>query len=543
MAELEIALSVLELSIKVGKQIKEFIKRYRHALESISMVEISFNMAASKIEQFHSALRIIPRRYHESIIEAIEILNPMLEGLAALLTRYDHPDRKIHAVDQAHWAAFGERRAKRIKKELEHWSHNVFELVVVTLLTLDQRIREMPATKNENPVPVSGDVIKSLKEVPGVKAAVRMNEAVTAIHPSISSTQELLKLNDASMEILNPTFSLSRNYDEETSLATMDSYGGVVLEHIYYTTNNAKAINESEIRESTKNLAHILRNSEPEHCYIPTCKGFFKDDHEPRYSLVFSDEVNVSGVNYTVTPYSLKSGISLLKRERASDLTAHERVIINALGDLELRTKMAIQLIHALSYIHAIGWLHKGFQSSKVLLAVDGKGAVFPLVLGFHRSRPFDLQWSLGLEVHEEWSEILYRHPDRWKSAENPKFMKRYDVYALGVVLLELGMGKLAVKVIEQPVHNTLANSDPVRKAQLKHEEANQVVDTFINEARNLKKKQGRLYSENLVACFCETRFLQGDAKGSESDDEEADTDRCRNLLSRWVTDLSGTKF
>jgi hypothetical protein len=547
--EFEVALKVLEVSINVGKQIKEFIARYRHALESISMIETSVKIANSKTAQFYSALRIIPSCHHNSITEAIEILNPMLEGLAALLARYDHPDGKIHAADKVHWAAFGERRTKKIKAELEEWSHNIFELVVVTLLTIDQTLKDTATpVKKENPVAVSSGIVQSFKNIPGVKAAVQMNEAVTAVQLSSTFTRGPLKVSIADMEIPNPEFTILKDYDAETSYATMESHGEIVVEHIYYNTTNSVAINELEIRESTGNLAHILRNSEPEHCYIPTCKGFFKDDQEPRYSLVFDNVVDIAGVDYTITKYSLKSGIALLKkRERSFNLNSHETAIINALGDIESRTKMATQLIHALSYIHAIGWLHKGLQSSKVLLAVDQHGTVLPLVLGFHRSRPFDTQWSSGLEVHEEWSEILYRHPDRREKVGNATFRRRYDVYALCVVLLELGAGELAVKMVEQPIRNRLANPDQVKREKIRREEANYVVDAFIKAARNLKKKQGKIYSENLERCFRETRFCQDQLKASEEYDEgaekQADATLCRELLSKWVTDLSTTKY
>jgi hypothetical protein len=520
MAEFELALAVIDTSIKAGKEIKAFIERYRGALKGITIVETSVSIVNCKTEMFNAALKCgsIPRRHHGPITKAIEILNPMLDDLTALLRHYNHPDGELRAIDKVHWATFGEHRAKKIKVEIEDWSRNVFELVVVTLLANNPELQK-GTTNGERIYSSDSQVAKFIHEIPGIEAAASMRDAVASVnlYPPFVNRQ----LDSGLLQREYPMISSSADYDKEISLANLIPNGRALLEHKYLRPDGS---DEFQVRDRTLALATILHRSVPEHCYIPTCKGVFRDIEENRYSLLFSDVFRADGVDYTVTRYSLYSGIRLLDNP-TSGTFQDEAAIKNVLQDLESRTKIAIQLIHALSYIHAIGWIHKSFLSSKILLAVSQFGAIFPLVMGFHRSRPASLDTTSGLGAFDDWRQIVYNHPDRWRREGNPTFRRRYDVYSLGVVLLELGTGKSAYKMVPR----VGAKLDP-----------DEVVDVFIKEARNLKKKQGKAYAENLEACFTQTRFYQ---KTGIQLDDETDADLCRAILSKWVTELSATQF
>ena len=132
-AEFELAMTVLDTSIKVISEVQNFLDRYRGALRSLEGLTTSVAVASCKAEQFYSALRSgdIPSQHHSAITRAIEILTPKLDELNALLKRYP---KDLRSIDKVHWATFGERRAKGLQLEIENWNRNVFELVVATLL-------------------------------------------------------------------------------------------------------------------------------------------------------------------------------------------------------------------------------------------------------------------------------------------------------------------------------------------------------------------------------------------------------------------------
>jgi hypothetical protein len=50
---------------------------------------------------------------------------------------------------------------------------------------------------------------------------------------------------------------------------------------------------------------------------------------------------------------------------------------------------------------------------------------------------------STGREADLSWKTKLYRHPDRHSYQENAHFTTGHDIFALGVVLLELGLWRL----------------------------------------------------------------------------------------------------
>jgi hypothetical protein len=51
-----------------------------------------------------------------------------------------------------------------------------------------------------------------------------------------------------------------------------------------------------------------------------------------------------------------------------------------------------------------------------------------------------DEQGHSYLTSNTEWQISIYQHPKRQNAENNPKFRMAYDIYSLGVVLLELGL-------------------------------------------------------------------------------------------------------
>ncbi|OAA55764.1 HET-s/LopB domain protein [Cordyceps fumosorosea ARSEF 2679] len=104
-------------------------------------------------------------------------------------------------------------------------------------------------------------------------------------------------------------------------------------------------------------------------------------------------------------------------------------------------------LCRAVLWVHLAGWLHKNICSSNVVFAADEVSQVNiaePYICGFEYSRhiiaPQDTEPLAG-----DASNNMYRHPDvqglpqASRGTERPEFGKAHDVYALGMVLLELG--------------------------------------------------------------------------------------------------------
>jgi hypothetical protein len=124
--------------------------------------------------------------------------------------------------------------------------------------------------------------------------------------------------------------------------------------------------------------------------------------------------------------------------------------LLQLLGDRDARVSLgdkfllALALAKCISQLHMVKWVHESFRSENVLFfptatTEKGKPAIEytePWVLGFEFSRP-DIFVSTGVSDYCAARDI-YRHPER-QGEPDKAFTKKHDIYALGVVLLEIG--------------------------------------------------------------------------------------------------------
>ncbi|KAJ4358750.1 uncharacterized protein N0V89_003334 [Didymosphaeria variabile] len=120
---------------------------------------------------------------------------------------------------------------------------------------------------------------------------------------------------------------------------------------------------------------------------------------------------------------------------------------------LQVRKRLAAVICDAVLDLHAIGWFHKAIRSDNILIFKNadsaGKGQpdyerymqydlVNPYLAGFDCSRPADAETWTATDF--SYKNNIYRHPDRWGRPRG--FERHHDVYALGVLLLEVGLWK-----------------------------------------------------------------------------------------------------
>lgn len=102
---------------------------------------------------------------------------------------------------------------------------------------------------------------------------------------------------------------------------------------------------------------------------------------------------------------------------------------------------MARKIANRLLLLQASNWLHKAICSRNVLFFPIEGGSHFsnPFVVGFEYSRP-DLEDEHS-QLPEDPEMRLYSHP-AYLQGENHAFDKVFDIYAFGLVLIELANWK-----------------------------------------------------------------------------------------------------
>ncbi|KAF2147002.1 uncharacterized protein K452DRAFT_354493 [Aplosporella prunicola CBS 121167] len=178
------------------------------------------------------------------------------------------------------------------------------------------------------------------------------------------------------------------------------------------------------------------------------------------------------------------------------------RVFLPELGE---RYKLAFALARCISQLQLVKWVHESFRSENILFfprqnessTQESFDLSKPVVLGYEFSRP-ELDFSSGFtDICIERD--VYRHPER-QGRPGKMFNKIHDIYALGVVLLEIGLWERAINLER---NNFRTARDPwVIKEQL-----------LKQAKRRLGDKMGVRYRDVVVKCLTADFEVVNDTK------------------------------
>ena len=231
------------------------------------------------------------------------------------------------------------------------------------------------------------------------------------------------------------------------SVARADGSNEPVILEWRYVDRSLNFNDMETIRSRIKTLAVVLSSERSADFGLLRCIGHFKDTKYlaeksiERYGLLFRP--------LAMSRLPQPSNAALLTSISSRPYSLHEYINGTTtppfLGD---RFQIATALCNIILQLHASDWLHKAVSSSNVLFSLSPTYSSssdldpsHPFLLGFDFSRP-DRPTTPSLENPLDRSSNDYRHPSLWlsdTSPTSPRFRKQYNIYALGVVLLEIG--------------------------------------------------------------------------------------------------------
>ncbi|KAG2417774.1 hypothetical protein HFD88_008993 [Aspergillus terreus] len=162
-------------------------------------------------------------------------------------------------------------------------------------------------------------------------------------------------------------------------------------------------------------VALLCEETKPAEFRIPPCLGYFQDEEMERFGIIFP-----------LPPGKRGDPRSLLQRLGEEPATIRSRVNI------------AREISTSLLYLHAVNWLHKGLRSANILFFSDDE----PYLSGFEYSRPDEGNLTTAAGP-DEWEWAIYSHPD-YVGPDRKTYRRTYDIYSLGIILLEIGYWKKA---------------------------------------------------------------------------------------------------
>jgi hypothetical protein len=227
-------------------------------------------------------------------------------------------------------------------------------------------------------------------------------------------------------------------------------------------------------------LSALLSDAQkPTQFHTPSCIGYFNDAPNYRFGLVFRRPIDIS-------PAAVLSSL-------------FDLIISNEKPSLSVRVRLAHTLATSVQYLHSTDWLHKAFRSQNVVFFTNPGDTDIstPYLCGFGLSRP-----AQNTEMTEQPDSIplynLYRHPLAHSSiAVDSKsgFKKVFDVYSLGIVLLELALWMPLYRVLGVDDRNLQGLQPGVTK---------KVRELLLRESRYLdmvKASAGDVFADVVKAC------------------------------------------
>lgn len=420
--------------------IVEILRQEESLLTSAQKLRTQYHL---DVEQDESDMGQISALKHSQppsgLAKVMAKLRPDLHTQASKVIQYSNGP-----IASIKWGSLGEKRINKVIDDLTKLNNSLFQFLeteqqnnVETILSLLGRDLISGATNTSE--------VNSLKQL---------------LEPNVFPDKTAL-IAAASLKQIRLLLGLDKRPDEEkTKLSSSQRNAGTVcilkkkrlrrstnetptgIELASYASNSVIAewkASQSDygdgIIEQIQQLAVFLGSTESQTLHTPPCRGFLKDDKHGLFALIY----NIPDANSKQTElWSLRRLLSSSSRP-----------------SLTRRIAISLVLAETILQLHTAGWLHKGLRSDNVVFitssseGVDDVVAESPFVLGYENARP-DCPDALTQTATTSLVDELYRHPEA-RGKSHARFCKRFDMYALGCVFLEILSWKELVDIPISP--------------------------------------------------------------------------------------------
>ncbi|KAL8791974.1 MAG: hypothetical protein Q9195_005463 [Heterodermia aff. obscurata] len=383
-------------------------------------------------------------------------LESMVERVNSIISRLDNVLQDVEREDSL-----------QLFKQLQLSIINVTEKV--NGISLVQDVIKNSVVKDETLDTVAAMKALKINLAEVTQGSRRKYNAHTEESSSEMSRQSTAPLQASALEDLQPlannTVSSTGTYDKRP----------VYIERKEYSASDVDGTKGAVLARRIQNLVLLLQLPKPGTFRSLRCIGSIRDVRKPSQLFIF--ECPTGQAPNTLLSYLPTSFIP----------SVDERW---CLGET-----LATTLLH----LHASGWLHKGLRSENVLFfprtTQSPRSLEEPYLMGYEYARR-DEPGEISDKPSDEPAHAIYRHP----SAQGPiseSFVKAYDIYALGLVLIEIAYWKPLAKIIEKTV-----GGKTISPSLLKTVRASLLDDTPTGFLQNVRFRMGCRFALVISACI-----------------------------------------
>lgn len=167
-------------------------------------------------------------------------------------------------------------------------------------------------------------------------------------------------------------------------------------------------------------------------------KGWIEDTHRGGTALVYEIPLPDLGPSHGSRKLKIATLLSFLYHGADTDSTN--------MPSLEDRFRLAFNLASSLLHLHAKKVFHRNINSRNVIFFTNDETEVSGLAKPWKKGiirRPFFTSFDQSSEdygdVEEPFISNIYRHPS-YERGQRSRFKAVYDIYSLGLILLEVGL-------------------------------------------------------------------------------------------------------
>ncbi|KAI0893874.1 prion-inhibition and propagation-domain-containing protein [Annulohypoxylon nitens] len=420
-------------------------------------------MILEQLARFVTSVEKLTKKYSLEVSEEVvderereTAAEPPKQGLGRLYSRlkpeiYTTSGKIIQAqngpMKRLRWAATGKDKAKGIISEF----HGLINMLESLLDSGDRESRHaedarllrnlVSLTSTTTEVGELGDMLENGMSLSSNEREIRAAAYVKQIRLTLGADRREDEVQPtATMQIQNAMPRL------RVIKRSLNAWSGTELrlDGIEFArfSNNSQVIIQWKVAEGElwdkhkdqmKFLAVLLMALTHKSFRSPQCIGYYPWEDRGRHALIFS-------LPGGTTNWALKSLLQLMSEGNNVSLTR--------------RLTIARALAETLLQLHTAGWMHKGLRPENIIfLAPEGsRNGDFlqsePFVMGYDYARPDtpDAAAAFTQLPENNPSADLYRHPQA-RGLARETYQKRFDLYALGCLLVELALWQPMVDI------------------------------------------------------------------------------------------------